>query len=221
MNRGLLCAVNICGLCAIESDSESEETTVKVSRPRGVCRRGGVVSSESIASAAPQKGILKDKKAAAMTLTKEEQKKRVRFSLEGKSLADTSDHSDSSSDEDDAAVEMEAGNSDDDEIIETHDLGEISNSGVYVTIIDALDTIDMEDSDDLSEQSDDGYIETESSTEEEMEGESEDEGTTPMLAAASANDGASHTYVPPHLREGRTSKNQERLRKTVQGLINR
>ena len=56
-----------------------------------------------------------------------------------------------------------------------------------------------------------------------MEGESEEgEGTTtPLLAAGSANDGASHTYVPPHLREGRTSQNQERLRKTVQGLINR
>ena len=56
-----------------------------------------------------------------------------------------------------------------------------------------------------------------------MEGESENgEGTiTPSLAAASANDGASNMYVPPHLREGRTSQNQERLRKAVQGLINR
>lgn len=78
----------------------------------------------------------------------------------------------------------------------------------------------MEDSDDLSEQSDDGYIETSSSSEEEMERESEDEGI-PDLAAASANDGAIHTYVPPHLREVKASKNQERLRKTVQGLINR
>ena len=93
--------------------------------------------------------------------------------------------------------------------------------GVYVTITDALNASDMEDSDDLSEQSDDGYMETESSSEEEMEGESEDEATTPLLAAASANDGASHTYVPPHLRDGRTSKNQEKLRKTVRGLINR
>lgn len=89
------------------------------------------------------------------------------------------------------------------------------------TLIDALDAIDMDDSDDLSEQSDDGYIETESSGEEEMEGESEGGDTTPLLAAASANDGASHTYVPPHLRDGKTSKNQERLRKTVQGLVNR
>ena len=54
-----------------------------------------------------------------------------------------------------------------------------------------------------------------------MEEESEDGGTTPLLAAASVNDGASHTYVPPHLREERTSKNQEKLRKTVQGMINR
>lgn len=89
------------------------------------------------------------------------------------------------------------------------------------------DALDVEDSIDSSEQSDDGYIETDSSSEEEMEGESEEdeaEGTTtPLLAAASANDGASHTYtyVPPHLRDGRTSQNQERLRKTVQGLINR
>ena len=90
-----------------------------------------------------------------------------------------------------------------------------------MSLTDALNASDMEDSDDLSEQSDDGYMETESSSEEEMEGESEDEATTPLFAAASANDGASHTYVPPHLRDGRTSKNQEKLRKTVQGLINR
>lgn len=76
------------------------------------------MSGKSVASA-PQKGILKDKKVSAVTLTKEEQKKRVRFSLEGKSLADTSDHGDSSSNEDDAVVEME------DEITDTHDPGNI------------------------------------------------------------------------------------------------
>ena len=212
-------------LLVLESDSEPEETTVRVSRPYGSCKGGSKLSA--LVTTSPQKGILKDKKSVAMTLSKEEQKKRVRFSLEGKSPIDTNDHSDLSSNEDDTAVEMEAGDSDEDEFAETDDLGEIKKIvGVYVTITDALiiNASDMEDSDDLSEQSDDGYIETESSSEdseEEMEGESEDEATTPLLAAASANDGASHTYVPPHLRDGRTSKNQERLRKTVQGLINR
>ena len=77
------------------------------------------------------------------------------------------------------------------------------------------DAVDLEDSDDPSEQSDlgsdDGYIETESSGEE-MEMEKEVE---------VADDCASHTYVPPHLREEKKSRNKERLRKTVQGLINR
>lgn len=125
----------VCGLSVLESDSEPEETTVRVSRRRGgMHRKEGVVAfsgkSTGSTASAPQKGILKDKKAApaAMTLTREEQKKRVRFSLEGKSPADTTDHGDSSSDEDDdaAAVEMEAEDSDDDDfIIETDDLGEI------------------------------------------------------------------------------------------------
>ena len=91
-------------------------------------------------------------------------------------------------------------------------------------VTDAFDTVDMEDSDDSSEQSDlgsdDGYIETDSSGEE-MEGEGEGEAESEGEAAASASDSASHTYVPPHLREEKRSKNLEKLRKTVQGLINR
>ena len=104
-----------------ESDSEPEETTVRVSQPCSMHCQGGVVSGNSVASA-PQKGILKDKKVSAVTLTKEEQKKRVRFSLEGKLPADTSDHGDSSSEEDDAVVEIE---DDEDEITDTHDPGNI------------------------------------------------------------------------------------------------
>ena len=66
------------------------------------------------------RGILKD---GTLTLINEEQKKRVRFSLEGRPLADTTDHTDSSSNEGDtAAVEMKAGDSDSDEIT---DSGEI------------------------------------------------------------------------------------------------
>ena len=77
----------------------------------------------------------------------------------------------------------------------------------------------MEDSDDSGELSDDGYIETESSGE---EVEREEEGkVTPQAATARASDDTGHTYIPPHLRERKVSKNQERLRKSVQGLINR
>jgi hypothetical protein len=175
----------------------------------------------SPAATTPQRGILKD---GAMALMKEEQKKSVRFSLEGRSPVDeTIDHTDSSSNEDDIAVEMEA---DSDKVAETDDSGEIKGSNRVLLCHSIItDALDIEDSIDSSEQSDDGYIETDSSSEEEMEGESEEgEGaTTPLLAAASVNDGASHThtYVPPHLRDGRTSQKQERLRKTVQGLINR
>lgn len=88
-------------------------------------RKRGVVSGQSVASpaATPQRGILKD---GAMALTKEEQKKRVRFSLEGRSPADdTIDHTDSSSNEDGIAVEMEA---DSDEVAETDDSGEIKGT---------------------------------------------------------------------------------------------
>ena len=106
-----------------ESDSEPEEASIGVSRPhhRGSVRRtGGVVSGKSAATT--PRGILKD---GTLTLTNEEQKKRVRFSLEGRSLADTTDHTDTSSNEDDIAVEMKAGDSDSDEITKTDDSGEI------------------------------------------------------------------------------------------------
>ena len=119
-------------LLVLESDSEPEETTVRVSRPYGSCK--GDSKSSALATAPPQKGILKDKKSAAMTLSKEEQKKRVRFSLEGKSPVDTNDPSDSSSNEDDTAVEMEAGDSDEDEIVETDDLGEIKRLTLIVGV---------------------------------------------------------------------------------------
>ena len=84
-------------------------------------RTAGVVSGKSVTTT--PRGILKD---GTLTLTIEEQKKRVRFSLEGRSLADTTDHTDSSSNEDDAAaVEMKDGDSGSDEITETDDSGEI------------------------------------------------------------------------------------------------
>ena len=78
------------------------------------------MSGKSVATT--PRGILKD---GTLTLINEEQKKRVRFSLEGRSLADTTNHTDSSSSEGDTAVEMKAGDSDSDEITETDDSGEI------------------------------------------------------------------------------------------------
>ena len=77
----------------------------------------------------PQKGILKDVKVAdIMRKAKEEKRKRVRFSVEGKSLAgegDTVDHSDLGSTEDGDEVDMEAGDSDQDEIVDSLDPGKL------------------------------------------------------------------------------------------------
>ena len=78
------------------------------------------MSGKSVATT--PRGILKD---GTLTLTNEEQKKRVRFSLERRSLADTTDHTDTSCNEGDTAVEMKARDSDSDEITETDDSGEI------------------------------------------------------------------------------------------------
>ena len=118
-----------------ESDSEPEEATVRVLRPRNTHRQDGVVSGGKSVTSAPQRGILKAKKPTAATtktmdkLTKEERKKRVRFSLEGKSLT-SNDVSDSSSNEEGGVVvEMESGDGSDKSvnnmITDSHNLGDI------------------------------------------------------------------------------------------------
>lgn len=215
-----------------ESDSEPEEAAVRVSRPRNRHhqRRASssvekiiTVSDESVTSA-PQKGILKAKVAATRLKKRsnKEEQKRVRFSLEGKTLASvsSSDDSDTSEEENDVEMEMDLGHTGDTEPTDliTHpgDLEDIGNLE------------DMEDFSDSNEESDleseDGYIETDSS-----EGENEEEGiegdalegSSSAAAGCSVGDDSSHVYVPPHLREGKKSETRERLRKNVQGLVNR
>ena len=175
----------------------------------------------------PQKGILKyekEKVTASLTKTAEEDQKerRVRFSIEAKSLAGESsdDVGDLSHHEGGMVGEMEFDIDD--------DKGE--NEDDLITTCGDLE--DMEDSNDESDESDldgnDGWIELDSNEEEEEGGEGDGMSRYLLETSSSRTSGiatsseASCVYIPPHLREKKdSSKVRERLRKSVQGLINR
>lgn len=208
----------------IESDSEPEEMAVRISRSarQDGRRKGSTLSSTSSLptkpSATPQKGILKSQKASSTSLKKATthtviNSKRVRFSLEGRSLGDVDFENDSETSEEIGGEEEreEAGMEVDDDKCDDRE-----RKDYPLTTSDGFE--EMEDFD-----SDDGYIDSDGSSNEEEEDEERlGEGKDSMAAAGSPSDGSrGHTtYVPPHLRGG-DSKTRERLRKSVQGLINR
>ena len=156
-------------------------------------------------------------------MTKEDrQERRVRFSIDGKSLPTlASESSDASGDFSD----HEGGTEEEMEFVIDDGDGENEDD----LIATCGDFEDMKDSSDESDESDldedDGYIETDSSKEEDEEGGGGDgmerDSNRSIASGVDNSSEASCVYVPPHLREGKDSKVQERLRKTVQGLINR
>lgn len=202
-----------------ESESEPEEAAVRISRPHHNKQRldlSSALLNHKVTS--PQKGILKDKKEAVTSQNRRNKKdrneKRVRFSMEGDLPAGES------SDENADACGLGEGTA---AVMEfDDDLGGGGNMKEYSDTDDFDDFEDLQDSIDSNEElelgSDDGYMETESSGEEDEEGESVDGAS---IEAVTSTTGNSSTYVPPHLRERRDSKSLEKLRKTVQGLINR
>ena len=207
----------------IESDSEPEETSVRVSRSarQEGRRKDSTLSSTSSLptkpSTTPQKGILKSQKASSTSLKKATTHaringKRVRFSLEGRSLQDVDFENDSETSEEIGGEEREEAGME----VDGDKCDDRERKDYSLTTSDDFE--EMEDFD-----SDDGYIDSDaSSNEEEGDEERLGEGKDSMAAAGSPSDGSrGHTtYVPPHLRGG-DSKTRERLRKSVQGLINR
>ena len=159
----------------------------------------------------------KEKSTASLTKTGEEDKKerRVRFSIEAKSLAsESSDDGGDLSDHEggmDGVMEFDVEDSD----------GE--NEDDLITTCGDLQ--DMEDSSDENDESDIDRDNETDSNEEEGEGDGMErdllETSSSKASDVAASSEASCMYVPPHLRERKDSKVRERLRKNVQGLINR
>ena len=138
----------------------------------------------------------------------------MRFSLEGGLLESGSSEEESSSSEEEEEIEVMESNDGCGDV----DVIEKCLNSVSCGFDDSADWSDSSDEFDTNDG--DGYIETDDSEEGEEEGEGSEEERSDESPATSTTD-VSQTYVPPHMREKKSSKNLEKLRKTIQGLINR
>ena len=210
-----------------QSSSEPEETVTVVSRSRKAIKRsnkvdsskqaiGGDVGELQNASPVPKRGIIKTNTDLLKKVKLTPSSKCVRFSAEVNSDNDSlssgeTDQDSSSSDYQNVSKEEEMDSLNDD-----------SDSDNYVQ---GDDEIDHFDEDGMSFENSDGYESTGSSNESLIESRDkieEDKNASSNTQLQEVVSATSSKYVPPHLRtDGKSSKNLERLKKRVQGLVNR